>query len=577
LVAPRQSDARGAANMIADRLKITCVQANPTVGDLQGNLDIVRRYRTRFRDTDLLIFTECFLSGYPLGDLVLRPGFLRDVRMALADFAAEIAGDNGPAILIGAPQEGAVRAFNAAFLIDNDGTIQVTQKRVLPNEEVYDERRTFAAGQRSMPLRFRGFYLGVLICEDFWHGDSSRSLAEEGANVLIVPNGSHFRIGKQRERLDLAARTVRALGLPVIYVNQVCGQDELVFDGGSFAMDTHANVLAEVAFREAAFSLSLVREGHGIVLSAANSPSDGELNFYPDELDAAYYAMMLGLRDYVRKSGFPGVVIGMSGGIDSALSAAVAADALGPDKVMLVRMPSPYTSAASMDDAAEAARLLGTRLETIGISPAMEAFGTMLAPSFQNRAPDSTEENIQARARGMTLMALSNKLGLMVLSTGNKSEMSVGYATLYGDMCGGYSVLKDAYKTTIFALARRRNGWRPQSALGPEGPVIPQQIIDKPPSAELKPDQTDEAALGAYAELDAVLRHMVEGLNGPARAAALASEELGTPVPVEYAERIARMVWRAQYKREQAPPGVVLTERNYGKGWRLPIVNHYGL
>ncbi|GGF17901.1 NAD+ synthase [Aliidongia dinghuensis] len=567
--------------LIEPKLRLSFIQANPTVGAIAENFEIVRAYRRKFTGrADLLVFSECFGTGYPFQDLALRPTFIRDFQAALAALVAEMRGDAGPAVLIGGPQPGASLPYNAAFLIETDGSTNVVLKHRLPNDEVYDEKRTFAEGPMPAPVAFRGFKLGIQICEDFWHGEVARALADEGADILISPNGSHFKLGKQAIRLDLARRAVRAVGLPLVYVNQVGGQDELVFDGGSFAIDRHGNTVAQVAFREASFDLVLERGEHGPDIRRADVIGS-TANGYPEPLEALYRAMVLGLRDYVGKNRFPGVVIGMSGGLDSALSAAVAVDALGPDKVHLVRMPSPYTSKASMDDAAEAARLLGVRLDTVPIEPAMAAFRTMLAPLFEGRAEDVTEENIQARARGITLMAISNKLGSMVLSTGNKSEMSVGYATLYGDMCGGYSVLKDVFKTMVFALARWRNAYRPEGLpdglRGPEGPVVPEEIITKPPSAELKPDQTDEAALGAYEHLDTVLRHLVEGMNDAPRAAALASAELGTPIDVAYAERIGRLVWHAEYKRRQGPMGVVLSGRGYDKGWRLPVTNAYGL
>ena len=558
-------------------LRITFVQANPTVGAIDANFGIVRRYRRQFTGkADLLVFSECFGTGYPVQDLALRPTFIRDFQAALGALAAEMRNDDGPAVLVGGPQPGASLPYNAAFLIETDGSTNVVLKHRLPNDEVYDEKRTFAEGPLPSPVAFRGFKLGILICEDFWHGEVARALADEGADILISPNGSHFKLGKQAIRLDLARRAVRAVGLPLAYVNQVGGQDELVFDGGSFAIDRHGNTVAQVAFREASFDIVLERGDRGPDIRRSDVIG-GVLNGYPEPLEALYRAMVQGLRDYVGKNRFPGVVIGMSGGLDSALSAAVAVDALGPDKVHLVRMPSPFTSNASMEDAAEAAGLLGTRIDTVPIGPAMEAFRGMLAGLFEGRREDVTEENIQARARGMTLMAISNKLGSMVLSTGNKSEMSVGYATLYGDMCGGYSVLKDVYKTVVFALARWRNAHRPDGLLGPDGTVVPGRIITKPPSAELKADQTDEAALGAYEHLDAVLRHLVEGMNDAPRAAALASAELGTPIDVAYAERIGRLVWHAEYKRRQGPMGVVLSGRGYDKGWRLPVTNDYGL
>ena len=566
------------------RLRIACVQANPTVGDLEGNAARVLAWRERFRDTaDLVVFSECFVSGYPLGDLVLRPGFLRDVRRAVDGLAAAIADDGGPAILVGAPHEGAGRPFNAAYLIENDGTMQVTFKTRLPNEEIYDEQRTFVAGPMPRPLLFRGVKVGVPICEDFWHGDVSRHLVEQGAEILVVPNGSHFKVGKQPVRLGLAEDVVRRHRVPVIYVNQVGGQDEAVFDGGSFAMSRRGGVLAQTAFEEGAFRVDATTGPGGLDLEVTQEDMYDNLGCtgrYPGRLEAMYLAMQLGLRDYVRKSGFAKVVLGMSGGLDSALSAAVAVDALGAANVLLVRMPSAHTGGASMDDAAEAARLLGARIETIAIAPAVDALTGMLAPLFEaegRRGRDTTEENVQARARGVTLMGISNALGHMLLTTGNKSEMSVGYATLYGDMAGGFSVLKDCYKTDAFALSRWRNANRPKGGLGPDGPVMPESIITKPPTAELSPGQTDEASLGSYEHLDAVLRLMIEGRMTPRRAAALATKELGEEISPEYAERIARLVRNAQYKRRQAPPGVVLGAMDYGQGWRFPIAGRYSL
>ncbi|PGH57766.1 NAD+ synthase (glutamine-hydrolyzing) [Azospirillum palustre] len=562
-------------------LRIVCVQANPTVGALQGNFDIVRRHRAQYRGkADLLVFSECFGSGYPLQDLVLRPGFRRDFRAALDALAGEMRGDGGPAVLVGGPLDGAALPYNAAFLIETDGSMKIVLKHTLPNDEVYDEKRVFAPGPLPAPVDFRGFRLGIAICEDFWHGKIAQALAAEGADLLIVPNGSHFRTGKQAVRLAIGRRTVKATGLPVLYVNQVGGQDSLVFDGGSYAMDRAGLVIAQAGFRECEFDIALERGEDGGVDLRRGDVLGMLPNGYPDETEAMYRALVLGLRDYVDKNGFPGVVLGMSGGIDSALSAAVAVDALGAGRVLPVRMPSPHTSAESMEDAERAASLLGTRLLTVPIASAMAAFDGMLAPVFDGLpvpAADTTFENVQARARGMTLMALSNRLGLMVLSTGNKSEMSVGYATLYGDMCGGYSVLKDVYKTIVFRLARWRNTHRPEGLLGPQGAVMPDRIIAKPPSAELREGQTDEQALGAYEHLDAVLATMVEGLNGADRAAELASAAVGQPISAAYAERIAGMTARAQYKRDQSPPGVVVTERTYGPGWRLPVTNHYGL
>jgi len=598
--------------MISGKISIACVQANPTVGDVAGNLAIVRRERERFRGkADLLVFSECFVTGYPLGDLVMRPAFLRDVREAVGGFAREIAGDGGPAVLLGAPREGGPRPFNSAFLIETDGTIQVSDKARLPNEEVYDEKRTFAEGPLPRPLAFRGLKLGVAICEDFWHGEVTRALADEGADLLIVINGSHFKIGKQGVRLRLARDTVHRLGIPLAYVNQVGGQDELAFDGGTFAMARSGNLLAQASFQEAAllFDVAVGDSGADFQVSLDDMISNSTLsNSYPaDWREAAWLAMATCGRDYVLKSGFggKGVVIGMSGGLDSALTAAIATDALGSGKVLLVRMPYVYTDDESMDDAAEAARMLGARIVTVPIAPIVEAMKAVMAPLFGTEgktAEDVTEENFQARARGMVLMAISNKLGYMVLTTGNKSEMSVGFATLYGDMCGGFSLIKDCPKTMVVKLARWRNASRPARCLGPDGPVMPERIISKRPSAQLAPGQTDEAVLGSYWHLDPVLLHLVDGMSPPERAAvlatrdardearqeaaligdhaererALADAELIT-VTADYAERIGGLVRRAQYKRRQAPPGVVLTGRDFGLGWRFPIAGKYKL
>jgi NAD+ synthase len=557
-------------------LRIACVQENPVVGDIEGNLEIVRKRRAEWNGkADLVVFSECFVTGYPLEDLVARPGFLRDVRLAVDAFAEEMATTDGPAVLIGAPIAATGKPYNAAILIDNDGSSKVVLKHILPNDEVYDEVRVFESGPMPKPVEFRDMRLGVLICEDFWHGHTARALADEGADAIVVINGSHFKVGKQARREELARRVAADVGLPVLYVNQVGGQDELVFDGGSFAMTATGSVVHRTAFCADSFAVTLSK---GRIGASLVEEERGMTFTYPDRLEAMYAAMVIGLRDYVEKNGFPGVVLGMSGGIDSAISAAVAVDALGPDRVRLVMMPSPYTSRESLDDAAAAAGLLGAAYDVVPIGPAMEGMRQMLAPLFAGRAEDVTEENLQARIRGMVLMAVSNKFGPMVLSTGNKSEMSVGYATLYGDMCGGYSVLKDVYKTDVFALCRWRNAAAPAAwlgAKGPRGPVMPERIITKPPTAELKEGQTDEAALGSYDVLDAVLRQMVEGLADPKTAARTASRDLGVAVDEAYAQRIAKLTKRAEYKRRQAPPGVSLTPRNFGRGWRFPITSGY--
>jgi len=413
------------------------------------------------------------------------------------------------------------------------------------------------------PMPFRGVRLGVMICEDMWFPDVGECLDESGAEMFVVLNGSPFETQKYDDRLGFAVARVTEAGLPLMYVHIVGGQDELVFDGASFVLGADRSLRAKAqSFVEELLITQWWRAGDAWVCD------EGPISVAPEPDEATYRALVLGLRDYVTKNGFPGVLIGLSGGIDSALSAAVAVDAIGADRVHCVMMPSPYTSQESLDDAAECARLLGVRLDSINIGPAMEAFGVMLALHFADTKADTTEENIQARSRGITLMALSNKLGYMVLSTGNKSEMSVGYATLYGDMCGGYSVLKDVYKTTVYAISRYRNAHRPDDCLGPEGTVVPENILTKAPTAELKPDQTDQDTLPPYDELDAILHHLIE-------------EDMSTDDIVQRGfdhdtvHRVWRMLDLAEYKRRQAPPGVKTTRRVFGRDRRYPITNGY--
>jgi NAD+ synthase len=422
----------------------------------------------------------------------------------------------------------------------------------------------FAPGPLPGPINFRGVRLGVLVCEDMWTPDAAETLAETGAEILIVPNGSPYEVDKHDLRVQLAVARVTETGLPLIYVNQVGGQDELVFDGATFALGADRALKAQApAFTE---HLTLTRWERGA--DEVWHCREGEV--VPPALGPAgiYQALVLGLKDYVNKNRFPGVILGMSGGVDSALSAAIAVDALGAERVHLVMMPSPYTSQESLDDAAEAAELLGCKIDTIPIVPAMEAFDRMLAPAFAGRDPDITEENLQARSRGMTLMALSNKFGAMVLSTGNKSEMSVGYSTLYGDMCGGYAVLKDVYKTTVYELCRWRNANLPVDARGPAGRVVPERIITKAPTAELKPGQKDQDTLPPYDELDDILECLVE-------------LDLGIPdiVARGHAPATVNRVWRmlhlAEYKRRQAPPGVKITRRIFNRDRRYPITNGF--
>jgi NAD+ synthase len=540
-------------------LTIALAQINPAVGDIAGNLAKLAAARDAAgrAGADLVVASELVVSGYPPEDLVLRPAFLARVKSAVEEFARRTL--SGPAMVIGAPWSDETGLHNAVLLLDGGKIAAVRYKWDLPNYGVFDEKRVFKPGPLPEPVPFKGRKLGLLVCEDMWTPTVSHHLKSRGADILIVPNGSPFELGKGARRVELARARVIENGLPLVYVNQVGGQDELVFDGASFAVSADGTLAAGLpAFREHLTSV----QWDGASLSG------GEMAEALDDLAAVYGAMTLGLRDYVEKNGFPGVLLGLSGGIDSAISAAVAVDALGSARVHCVMMPSPYTSRESLDDAEAVAHALSIRLDSISIEPAMQAFGGMLAKSFEGTQPNITEENIQARARGLTLMALSNKFGHMVLSTGNKSEMSVGYATLYGDMCGGFNVLKDVYKTQVFALSRWRNEHMLADAKGPRGAVMPERVIAKPPTAELRPNQKDEDSLPPYETLDAILTHLVEediGIDAVA----------GRGFDRATVARVWRMLTLAEYKRRQAPPGVKITRRTLSRERRYPITNRF--
>jgi NAD+ synthase len=549
---------------MTDILRIALAQTNPVVGDIDGNAAKILRARADAarQGADLVVFTELVLAGYPPEDLVLKPSFQAAIEGAVGKLAPATA-DGGPAMLIGAPWRNNGKLYNAALLLDGGELAAVRLKYDLPNYGVFDEKRVFAAGPLPGPINFRGVRLGVMICEDMWTPEVTECLDESGAELLVVINGSPFDSEKLDVRLNLAVARVVESTLPLIYVNQIGGQDELVFDGASFALGADRTLVAQLpAFEEHVATMTWRRNGEAWVADPFPiAPA-------PPRLEAMYRAMTLGLADYVAKNGFPGIILGLSGGIDSALSAAVAVDALGPTRVRALMMPSPYTSKESIEDATACATLLGIRLDTVPIEPAMAAYTEMLKDLFVGTASDETEENIQARIRGMTLMAVSNKFGNMVLSTGNKSEMSVGYATLYGDMCGGYSVLKDVYKTDVIALSKWRNQQKPAGALGPSGRVMPERVITKPPSAELKPNQTDQDTLPPYDVLDDILSCLIEHDYGVDEIVARGHDR-ATVV------RVWHMLDRAEYKRRQAPPGVKLTRRAFGRDRRYPITNAY--
>ncbi|GGJ08297.1 NAD+ synthase [Neoroseomonas lacus] len=551
---------------MADTLRIALAQINTThVGALHANADRIRAARAEGArlGADLVVTPEFSVGGYLPEDLVRKPAYVAACAEVIATLAAETA-DGGPGLIVGGPWADGDRLYNAAFLLEGGKIAARRAKHELPNYGVFDEKRVFDAGPVPGPIPFRGFRIGLMVCEDWWLPTCAETLCETGAEMLLSINGSPFEADKHdRQRLPLAVTRVVETGLPFVFLAQVGSQDEIVFDGASFVLNPDRSLAALLpSFAEDVRLTEWRREGDRLVcVPGAVVPP-------PDTLGQVYAAMTLGLRDYVNKNGFPGVVLGLSGGIDSAISAAVAVDALGPDRVQAVMMPSPYTSPESLEDAAKCARLLGIRYDTIGIGPAMDAFAGMLAPTFGNRPPDITEENLQSRIRGVTLMALSNKFGSMLLTTGNKSEMSTGYATIYGDMCGGYSVLKDVYKTMVFALCRWRNANLPAGALGPAGAVMPERVITKPPSAELRPDQKDQDSLPEYEVLDAILEGLIEGEKS---VDALVAEGLDRATVL----RVWKLLDRAEYKRRQAPPGVKITPRAFGRDRRYPITNGF--
>jgi NAD+ synthase len=507
------------------------------------------------------MFSELFIAGYPPEDLVLKRALQDDARDAVQVLAKDTA--SGPAVLIGTPWREAGKLYNAVALLDGGRVAARTFKRDLPNYGVFDEKRVFAPGPLTGPLDVRGVRLGIPICEDIWTSEVVECLAETGSEIMLVPNGSPFEAGKENIRLNLVTARVTESRRPLIYLNQVGGQDELVFDGASLVVNADRSVAWVLPSWEEKIAVTeWRREAKGwVCLPGERAPAE-------ERSASVYHAMMLGLRDYVNKNHFPGVVLGLSGGIDSALSAAVAVDALGRERVRCVMMPSRFTADESLEDAQECAQLLNVSYETIPIERAVDAFADTLRPLFAGRAADTTEENIQSRIRGLILMALSNKFGPMVLTTGNKSEMSVGYATLYGDMCGGYNVLKDIYKMEVFRLARWRNGAVPSGAMGPPGRVIAERIITKPPSAELKPNQTDQDSLPPYEVLDGILECLVEKEMSFEEVVAKGFE----PATVK---RVEHLLYISEYKRRQAPPGVKIGPRNFGRDRRYPITNAF--
>ncbi len=549
-------------------LKIALAQLNPTVGDIAGNVAKMRaaREQSAVLGADLVVLSELFVAGYPPEDLVLKPAFGDACRAAAEAFARETS-DGGPAVLFGCvwpeTESGERKVYNAVVMAEAGRITGVRFKVDLPNYGVFDEKRVFTEGPLPGPLLFRGVKIGVPICEDIWKEDVVECLAECGAEILISPNGSPFDWPKYDRRTHVAVARVTESGLPLIYLNQLGGQDELVFDGASFVLNGDRSLAVQMpAWAEAIQLTTWTRDAKGWTCAR------GERALLPEDDAAAYHACVLGLRDYVTKNGFPSVVLGLSGGVDSALVAAMAVDALGPDKVHCVMLPYKFTSSDSLDDAAACAKALGCRYDTVDIAPAVEGFYSMMAPLFEGRPRDTAEENVQSRARGTLLMAISNKFGSMLLTTGNKSEMSVGYCTIYGDMNGGFNPIKDLYKLEVYRLCRWRNAHVPAGSKGPGGIVIPERIITKAPTAELRENQKDQDSLPEYDALDDMLRCLVEDEMSLGAIIARGHDQATV-------ERVARLLNIAEYKRRQAAPGVKISARNFGRDRRYPITNRF--
>ncbi|MFH2015553.1 MAG: NAD+ synthase [Pseudomonadota bacterium] len=547
-------------------LRIAVAQLNPTVGDIAGNLAKARHAREEAarHGADLVFFTELFLAGYPPEDLVLKPAFLAACEKAAGEIAGDTA-DGGPGIIIGTPLKRKSGIHNAIIVADGGRILAERFKVDLPNYGEFDEKRVFQAGpDMPGPVNFRGVRLGIPVCEDIW-GELGvcETLAESGAEMLLVPNGSPYYRGKVDVRHQVVIRQVIETGLPMLYANQMGGQDELIFDGASFAINSDKSLAFQMSqFEETVVVTTWKREEGGWQCT------DGPMSRIPETEEADYRACMLGLRDYVNKNGFKDVVLGLSGGIDSAICAALAVDALGEERLRAVMMPYRYTSKDSLTDAEACARALGCRYDIVPIFEPVEGFSHALTQIFEGTKEGITEENLQSRARGTILMAISNKFGSMVVTTGNKSEMSVGYATLYGDMNGGFNPVKDLYKMQVYALSRWRNTTVPPGALGPSGEVIPQSIIDKAPSAELRPNQTDQDSLPPYPVLDDILECLVENEMGVDDIVARGHDR-------ETVHRVEHLLYVAEYKRRQAAPGVKITKKNFGRDRRYPITNRF--
>ena len=570
-------------------MKAALAQINATVGDIAGNArKIAQAARlAHAQDARLVLTPELVLTGYPPEDLLLRPAFMQASDEALHALAAELADLEGLHLVVGHPHQfvgdGDVRTkslsvlqrFNAASVLAGGRVVGTYCKRELPNYQVFDERRYFVsgreAGQGPLVFSVQGVRVGLLICEDAWFDEPAQAAVEAGAQVLCVLNASPFHLDKGQDREARMVQRASQTGCALLYAHLVGGQDEVVFDGASFVCDAQGRVTARaLAFEEDLLLVELGTNGstNGSANGSQQVSAAGMLAPVPEVEAQAWQALVLGVRDYVGKNGFPGALIGLSGGIDSALVLAIAVDALGADNVHAVMMPSPYTAEISWVDARDMARRLGVRYDEIGVGPMFDAFKTSLAPLFVGRAEDTTEENLQARIRGTLLMALSNKLGAIVLTTGNKSELATGYCTLYGDMAGGFAVIKDVAKTLVYRLAEWKNRQPTRRADGSIGPVIPPRIITRPPSAELRADQTDQDSLPPYDILDGILARYMEEDQG-------VEEIVAAGFDRQVVERIARLIRLNEYKRRQAPVGIRITHRAFGRDWRYPITSKF--
>ncbi|MCF1709112.1 NAD+ synthase [Tabrizicola sp. J26] len=548
---------------MAKTFRLTLAQLNPVLGDFAANATKAKSVWQTAKEAgaDMVGFTEMFLTGYQTQDLVMKPAFVDAARATIEALARDCA--DGPAIGIGAPHREASRLYNAYYILQGGRIAATILKHHLPNSDVFDEKRVFVSADVSGPVRIGGVRVGIPICEDAWHPDVCETLAETGAEILFVPNGSPYHRGKPNVRMNLMVARVVETGLPLVYLNMVGGQDDQVFDGTTFVLNPGGRMALQLPqFDEAVAHVDFERTEDGW------RARQGELATLPTGHEADYHAMVLGLRDYLAKSGFKKVLLGLSGGIDSAIVATIAADAIGPENVRCVMLPSAYTSEHSLQDAGEVARNLGCRLDTVPISGAQAAVGEALAPLFAGTQAGITEENVQSRLRGLLLMALSNKFGEMLLTTGNKSEVAVGYCTIYGDMNGGYNPIKDLYKTRVFSMCRWRNENHRPWMMAPAGEMIPPRVIDKPPSAELRPDQKDEDSLPPYPVLDGILEGLVDREES-------VSELVAKGYDRATVKKVEHLLYISEYKRFQSAPGVRLTQRAFWLDRRYPIVNRW--